>query len=120
VFTALVSAIIGGLVTALFLFVGVYGSEDKSDSVTIKEVAPPHESPGATARTPAATEDSSSVREDGYLSALGLSVAAERVYDRSWYRGNANLGNAVAMEDQLPDMFPNWEWPSIRGMGNYR
>jgi hypothetical protein len=43
VFTALVSAIIGGFVTALLLFVGVYGLEDKSDSVTIKEVAPPHD-----------------------------------------------------------------------------
>ena len=37
-FTALVSAIIGGLVTALFLFVGVYGLEERSDRVTIKEV----------------------------------------------------------------------------------
>ena len=63
--TALVSAIIGGLVTALFRFVGVYGWEDKSDSVTIKEITLPHESSGATAGTPAATEDSSSVREDG-------------------------------------------------------
>ena len=55
----------GGLVTALFRFVGVYGWEDKSDSVTIKEITLPHESSGATAGTPAATEDSSSVREDG-------------------------------------------------------
>jgi len=46
--TALVSAIIGGLVTALFLFVGVYGLEDRPDSVTIKEVAPAHQSPGPT------------------------------------------------------------------------
>ncbi|HYZ06641.1 MAG TPA: hypothetical protein VE691_16360, partial [Rubrobacter sp.] len=44
--TALISAIIGGLVSALFLFVGVYGLEDRSDSVTIKEVAPPHKSSG--------------------------------------------------------------------------
>ena len=62
--TALVSAIIGGLVTALFLFVGVYGLEDRSDSVTIKEVAPAPKSSGATAGTPAFTDDSSSsVRE---------------------------------------------------------
>jgi S1-C subfamily serine protease len=61
--TALVSAIIGGLVTALFLFVGVYGLEDRSGSVTIKEVAPPHESSGGTIGTPAVTDGSSSVRE---------------------------------------------------------
>ena len=54
--TALVSAIIGGLVTALFLFVGVYGLEDRSDSVTIKEVAPAPESSGAT---PVSNEGSS-------------------------------------------------------------
>src|SRR5918993_297755 len=62
--TALISAIIGGLVTALFLFVGVYGLEDRSDSVTIKEVAPAPKSSGATAGTPAvADEPSSAVRE---------------------------------------------------------
>jgi len=55
--TALVSAIIGGLITALFLFLGVYGLEDESDSVTIKEVAP-QESSGKTATT-----GGSSVRE---------------------------------------------------------
>jgi S1-C subfamily serine protease len=38
--TALVSAIIGGLVTALFLYVGVLGLQENSDNVTIKEVAP--------------------------------------------------------------------------------
>ena len=54
----------GGLVTALFRFVGVYSGEDKSNSVTIKETTLPHESSGATAGTPAATEDTSSVRED--------------------------------------------------------
>ncbi|MDQ3604515.1 MAG: hypothetical protein M3385_11760, partial [Actinomycetota bacterium] len=54
--TALVSAIIGGLVTALFLFVGVYGLEDRSDSVTIKEVAPTPESSGAA---PVSNEGSS-------------------------------------------------------------
>jgi S1-C subfamily serine protease len=63
VLTALVSAIIGGLVTALFLFVGVYGLEDRSGSVTIKEVAPAPESSGATAGTPAVADGSSSVRE---------------------------------------------------------
>jgi S1-C subfamily serine protease len=46
--TALVSAIIGGLVTALFLVVGVYGLKEKTDSVTIKEVAPPQGSSGTT------------------------------------------------------------------------
>jgi S1-C subfamily serine protease len=61
--TALVSAIIGGLVTALFLIVGVYGLEDRSGSVTIKEVAPPHKSSGGTIGTPAVTDGSSSVRE---------------------------------------------------------
>jgi S1-C subfamily serine protease len=61
--TALVSAIIGGLVTALFLFVGVYGLEDRSGSVTIKEVAPAPESSGATAGTPTLTDGSSSVHE---------------------------------------------------------
>jgi S1-C subfamily serine protease len=61
--TALISAIIGGLVTALFLFVGVYGLEDRSDSVTIKEVAPPNKSSGGTIGTPTVTGGSSSVRE---------------------------------------------------------
>ena len=49
--------------TALFLFVGVYGLEDRSDSVTIKEVAPPNKSSGGTIGTPAVTGGSSSVRE---------------------------------------------------------
>jgi len=61
--TALVSAIIGGLVTALFLIVGVYGLEDRSGNVTIKEVAPPHESSGGAIGTPAVTDGSSSVGE---------------------------------------------------------
>lgn len=43
-FTALVSAIVGGLVTALFLYVGVLGLEDGSSDVTIQE-APPREAP---------------------------------------------------------------------------
>jgi S1-C subfamily serine protease len=58
-FTALVSAIIGGLVTALFLFAGVYGLKDGSDSVTIKEVAPQEESSESTP----VSSDGSSVRE---------------------------------------------------------
>ncbi|MDQ3943390.1 MAG: trypsin-like peptidase domain-containing protein [Actinomycetota bacterium] len=49
--------------TALFLFVGVYGLEDRADSVTIKEVAPPHKSSGGTIGTPAVTGGSSSVHE---------------------------------------------------------
>jgi len=60
--TALVSAIIGGLITALFLFVGAYGLEDRSGSVTIKEVAPSPETSRAPAGTPALT-DGTSVRE---------------------------------------------------------
>jgi S1-C subfamily serine protease len=50
-------------VTALFLFLGVYGLEDRPGSVTIKEVAPPHKSSTGTAKTPAVTDGSSSVRE---------------------------------------------------------
>jgi S1-C subfamily serine protease len=49
-------------VTALFLFLGVYGLEDRSGSVTIKEVAPPHKSSTGMAETPTVT-DGSSVRE---------------------------------------------------------
>jgi S1-C subfamily serine protease len=56
--TAFVSAIIGGLVTALFLIVGVYGLEEKSDNVTIKEVAPQQ---GTSATT--VSDDGSSVHE---------------------------------------------------------
>jgi S1-C subfamily serine protease len=58
VLTALVSAIIGGLITALFLVVGVYGVEEKSDNVTIKQVAPPQ---GASRTT--VSDAGSSVRE---------------------------------------------------------
>ena len=57
--TALVSAIIGGLITALFLFVGVYGLEERTGSVTIKEVAPPR---GSSGSSPVLNEGSS-VRE---------------------------------------------------------
>jgi S1-C subfamily serine protease len=56
--TALVSAIIGGLVTALFLFVGVYGLSSRPDSVTIKEVEPAHKPSG-----PTPVSNGSSVRE---------------------------------------------------------
>ena len=56
--TALVSAIVGGLVTALFLVVGVYGLEEKSPNVTIKEVAPPQRSSGTTI-----SDDGASVHE---------------------------------------------------------
>ena len=49
--------------TALFLFVGVYGLEDRSGSVTIKEVAPPHKLSGGTIGTPADTGGSSTVHE---------------------------------------------------------
>jgi S1-C subfamily serine protease len=57
--TALVSAIIGGLVTALFLFVGVSGLQEHPDNVTIKEVAPPKDSSG----TGPVAGDGASVRE---------------------------------------------------------
>jgi hypothetical protein len=60
------------------------------------------------------------VREDGSLSTLGLSVAAGRVYDRSWYRGDADLGDVVTLDEYLPDMHPNWEWPNIKDVGNHR
>ena len=46
--TALVSAIIGGLLTAIFLLAGISGLEDGSGGVTIKEVAPPRGSSGTT------------------------------------------------------------------------
>ncbi|MGH3145897.1 MAG: S1C family serine protease [Rubrobacter sp.] len=39
-FTALVSAIIGGLLTAIFVIAGMSGLEDEPADVTIKEVAP--------------------------------------------------------------------------------
>jgi S1-C subfamily serine protease len=39
-----VAAIVGGLVTALFIFVGVTGLEDGSHDVTIREASPPVES----------------------------------------------------------------------------
>ena len=57
--TAVASAIIGGLITALFLVVGVYGLEERSDRVTIKEVAPPQEGSSGTT----VSDDGSSVRE---------------------------------------------------------
>ena len=46
--TALVSAIIGGLLTAIFLLAGMSGLEDESGAVTIKEVAPPRGPSGTT------------------------------------------------------------------------
>jgi S1-C subfamily serine protease len=56
--TALVSAIIGGLITALFLVVGVYGLDEKSENVTIKEVTPPQGSSRTTV-----SDDGTSVPE---------------------------------------------------------
>jgi S1-C subfamily serine protease len=73
--TALVSAIIGGLVTALFLFVGVSGLVEGPDSVTIKEVAPPNESSG----TSPVLDEGSSVREvstRGSRGVVSVDVAA--------------------------------------------
>jgi len=73
--TALVSAIIGGLVTALFLFVGVSGLQEDSDSVIIKEVAPPNEGSGTTP----VVGEGSSIREvytrDGH-GVVSVDVAA--------------------------------------------
>jgi hypothetical protein len=60
------------------------------------------------------------VREDGSLSTLSLRIATGRVHDRSWHRGDATLGDVVLLEEYLPDLLPNWEWPSIRGVGNHR
>jgi S1-C subfamily serine protease len=58
--TALVSAIIGGLVTALFIFVGMSDLKDGSDGVTIKEAPLPEE---ASSETVSDNDMSSSVRE---------------------------------------------------------
>jgi S1-C subfamily serine protease len=55
--TALVSAIIGGLVTALFLYVGTSSLQENPDNVTIKEVAPQKGSSGTT------VSEGSSVRD---------------------------------------------------------
>jgi S1-C subfamily serine protease len=68
--TALVSAIIGGLITALFLVVGVYGLE-KSPSVTIKEVAPPQGSSGKTV-----SDEGTSVPEVYERGVVSVDVAA--------------------------------------------
>jgi putative serine protease PepD len=69
--TVLVSAIIGGLVTALFLVVGVYGLEEKAPSVTIKEVAPPQGSSGKTV-----SEEGTSVPEVYERGVVSVDVAA--------------------------------------------
>jgi S1-C subfamily serine protease len=58
-FTALVSAVIGGLLTALFLYVGVFGLEGDSTDVTIQE-APPEE---ASSRSSSGGSMASSVRD---------------------------------------------------------
>jgi len=60
-FTALVSAIIGGLVTAIFVLAGMSGLEDEPAGVTIKEVAPQQEA--SSGGTPAAENGGPSVRE---------------------------------------------------------
>jgi hypothetical protein len=56
----LVSAIIGGLVTAIFIFVAMSGLEDGSDDVTIKEAPLPEK---ASSETVFDNDMSSSVRE---------------------------------------------------------
>lgn len=57
--TALASAIVGGLVTALFLLLGMYGLEDETGDVTIREATPTRDVPAA----PSGEDMSSSVRE---------------------------------------------------------
>ena len=91
---------------------------DKSDSVTIREIALPHESSGATAGTPAAT--GLLFRTRGPLACHLGNRAPPGVYNRSWYGDNANLGDVISLEDQLPDMFPNREWLNVKGAGSYR
>ena len=59
VLTALVSAIIGGLLAAIFVLAGMSGLKDEPANVTIKEVAPPRGSSGTTP----ISENGSSVRE---------------------------------------------------------
>src|SRR5918994_2093016 len=51
-FTALISAIIGGLVTALFIFVGVSNLEVGTKDVTIREASPPQVGAGEGAAAP--------------------------------------------------------------------
>src|ERR671915_87377 len=51
-FTALVSAIIGGLVPALFIFVGGVNLEDGTKDVTIREASPPQVGAGEGAAAP--------------------------------------------------------------------
>jgi S1-C subfamily serine protease len=56
VVTAFVSAIVGGLVTALFIFVGASGLEDESGDVTIREASPPELGSGDHAAQPPVRE----------------------------------------------------------------
>lgn len=60
------------------------------------------------------------VREDGPLSTLGINASPTRVYQRSWYRGEEDLEDVVALEDHNPEVLPTWEWPNIRGVGSHR
>ncbi|MBA2442863.1 MAG: hypothetical protein M3494_01600 [Actinomycetota bacterium] len=59
------------------------------------------------------------VREDGSLSTLGVSGSAEQASQRFWYRGEEDLGDVVELPDHNPEMLPNWEWPSLRGVGTH-
>ncbi len=47
------------------------------------------------------------VRQDGSLSTLGVSGSAEWVSQRSWYRGEEDLGDVVWLGDHNPEMLPN-------------
>jgi hypothetical protein len=59
------------------------------------------------------------VRQDGSLRTLGVSGSRDQVSRRSWYRGEENLGEVVRLRDHNPEMLPNWNWPSIRGVGTH-
>lgn len=59
------------------------------------------------------------VRENGTLSTLGVSGTTDQVFHRSWYRGEVDLGDVVPLHEHAESTVPNWEWPSMRGVGTY-
>lgn len=72
---------------------------------------------GPLASLIAPVREEAPVREDGSLSTLGVSGSAERASQRSWYRGEEDLGDVVELSSHNPKMLPNWEWPNLRGVG---
>ena len=60
------------------------------------------------------------VREDGSLSTLGVSGSAEQVFERSWYRGEEDLGDVVWLRDHNPEMEPSREWPNFKTVGTHQ